>query len=73
MWTFCWSPNGKQVASVLFDTTVGADGKNWVKSDPEVSHPRIALIDLKTGKHRILKLKVMDGLTFYPSSAQDWR
>ena len=71
--TALWSPDGKNVATLLLDQSIDSNGRGYLTADPEKTHPRIAIIDVKTGKHTILKLKVMDGVTFYPTDPHDWR
>jgi hypothetical protein len=68
-----FNPDGKHLAAVMQDRTLGADGTESLAADPKISHPRIAIFDAATGKQRILSLPQQDGWDFYPVNNLDWR
>lgn len=68
-----WSPDGTSVATLLQYMQTNERGKKTIDSNPKVSDPRIEIIDLKTGKRRVLTLPVVKGVTFYPAEVEDWR
>ena len=68
-----WSSSGKLIATLLLDLQIDANGEKSLTADPEKTHPRIAIVDVKTGKHRILKLPEVNGVEFYPTGVKDWR
>jgi Tol biopolymer transport system component len=68
-----FNPDGRHLAAVLQDKTLGADGIETLYADPKISHPRIAIFDAATGKQRILSLPQQEGWDFYPVNNLDWR
>ena len=68
-----FSPNGKSVTTVLCDLQLGDQGKPVLTADPNVSHPRIGIIDADSGDLRILTLPRQDGWEFAPVSRLVWR
>jgi Tol biopolymer transport system component len=68
-----YSPDGKRLAAVLQDKTVGSDGIEVLAADPKITHSRLAIFDAATGQQRILALSRQDGWDFYPVNGLDWR
>jgi beta-lactamase regulating signal transducer with metallopeptidase domain/Tol biopolymer transport system component len=66
----CWSPDGKQIAVILFDWQLDENGKKTVR-DPDLANFRIEIMDADGTNRRQLKLQ---GAKFlHIGSLGDWR
>ena len=68
-----FSPDGKSVATMLFDLQLGEDGKPTLTADAKISRPRIAVIAADSGDLRVLPLPPQQGQEFAPANRLVWR
>jgi Tol biopolymer transport system component len=68
-----FGPDGKSVATILFDLQLGDDGKPQLDADAKISHPRIGVIDVGSRELRVLALPPQDGWEFAPVNRLVWR
>jgi Tol biopolymer transport system component len=69
-----WSRDGTHMAAVLQDLRLGNDGRTpTLAADPQVTHPRLVLINLEDGQFRVVPLPAQDGWEFAPTGEIQWR
>ncbi len=69
-----WSRDGTHMAAVLQDMSLGNDGKTpTLFADPQVTHPRLVVINLDDGQFRVVPLPAQDGWEFAPTGEVQWR
>ncbi|HUY92208.1 MAG TPA: M56 family metallopeptidase [Pirellulales bacterium] len=66
-----WSPDGKQIAVILFDWRLDENGKKVVRAGSDTTNPRIEIMDADGANRRQLTLKGAKFLAI--DSLGDWR
>ncbi len=68
-----WSPDGHHLAVVVQDLVHAGGGKPVRVSDPQISNPRLTIVNVATGESRIVPVLRQDGWQFCPAGELVWR